>query len=79
MQINVNGATYVRASIDAIGGIIGRFIVEVDGWEVSSFYAKDTDKTTNNFLLVAGLSATTQHHIRLIQIIEPSYSGTPYH
>ena len=79
MHVNVNGATYVRANIDAIGGIIGRFIVEVDGWEVTSFYAKNTDQTTNDFLLVAGLSATSQHNIRLIQIIEPSYSGTPYH
>ena len=71
MHINVNGATYVRANIDVIGGIIGRFIVEVDGWEVTSFYAKNTDQTTNDFLLVAGLSATSQYKIRLIQIIEP--------
>ena len=37
MQMNVTGATYVMANIDAIGGIIGRFIVEVDGLEVTSF------------------------------------------
>jgi hypothetical protein len=41
MHINVIGATYVKVSINAIGGILGRFIVEVDGWEVNSFYASD--------------------------------------
>ena len=41
MNLNVIGATYVTASINAIGGILGRFIVEVDGWEVTSFYASD--------------------------------------
>ena len=61
MHVNVNGATYVRANIDAIGGIIGRFTVEVDGCEVTGFFAKNTDQTTNDFLLVADFSATTQH------------------
>lgn len=41
MHLNVIGATYVTANISAIGGILGRFIVEVDGWEVASFYASD--------------------------------------
>jgi very-short-patch-repair endonuclease len=61
----VQGATYVKASINAIGGIIGRFIVEVDGWEVSSFYASD-DAGTNEFILAAGLSVLDTHHVRLI-------------
>lgn len=39
MHINVKNATYVKASINADGGIIGHFIVEVNGWEVSSFMA----------------------------------------
>jgi hypothetical protein len=41
MHLNVFGATYITASINAIGGILGKFIVEVDGWEVTSFYASE--------------------------------------
>jgi hypothetical protein len=41
MHLNVKDATYVKATIDAFGGIKGRFIVEVNGWEVSSFFASD--------------------------------------
>ena len=78
MHLNVQGATYVKASVNAIGGIIGRFIVEVDGWEVSSFYASD-DAGTNEFILAAGLSVLDTHHVRLIQTLEPTYSGTPYY
>jgi hypothetical protein len=50
----VKDATYVKATINATGGIIGRFIVEVNGWEVSSFYASDASKT-NEFVLASGL------------------------
>ena len=56
MNLNVIGATYVAASINAIGGIIGRFIVEVDGWEVTSFYASD-DYKTSEIMIAEGLSA----------------------
>lgn len=37
MNLNVISATYVSASIKAVGGIVGMFIVEVDGIEVTSF------------------------------------------
>jgi len=75
MQINVIGATYVKASIIAKGGIIGRFVVEVDGLEVTSFYASQTSGT-NSFLLVEGLDASVSHHVRLINILEPKFTKT---
>lgn len=63
MHLNVSGATYVSASINAYGGILGRFVVEVDGWEVTSFFASDGSK---DFLLVDGLDSTKPHYVRLI-------------
>jgi hypothetical protein len=65
MHLNVFGATYVKASINATGGILGRFIVEVDGWEVTSFYASD-DYKTSEIMIAEGLSASVAHHVRLI-------------
>jgi hypothetical protein len=41
MHLNVIGAAYVTASINAVGGILGHFIVEVDSWEVNSFCASE--------------------------------------
>ena len=66
MHVNVTGATYVTASINAFGGIIGKFVVEVDGWEVTSFYASDKFDTSKNILLVEGLDPSVSHYVRLI-------------
>lgn len=65
MHVNVIGATYVEAHINAIGGILGRFVVEVDGWEVTSFYASDAHQT-GKILLAMGLDQSVAHHVRLI-------------
>lgn len=75
-HINVAGATYVRASINASAGILGRFICEVDGWEVSSFFVGGGNGATGgaqDFLCADDLYQT--RHIRLIQVLEPSFSG----
>jgi len=75
MHINVQGASYVRATINASGGILGRFITEVDGWEVSSFYVGGGNgaPTTNDFFIAYDLLDT--RHIRLIQTLEPGFAG----
>lgn len=75
MHINVQGASYVRATINASGGILGRFITEVDGWEVSSFYVGGGNgaPTTNDFFIAYDLFDT--RHIRLIQTLEPGFAG----
>ena len=71
----VNGSSYVRAVVNASGGILGRFICEVDGWEVSSFYVGGGNGalTTNTFFIAYDLYQV--RHIRLIQSLEPAFSG----
>ena len=75
VHINVEGASYVRATINASAGILGRFICEVDGWEVSSFFVGGGNAAVagNDFLCADDLYQT--RHIRLIQILEPAFSG----
>ena len=75
INLNVVGASYVRATINATGGILGRFIAEVDGWEVSSFYVGGGNGalTTNDFFIAYDLYDT--RHIRLIQSLEPAFAG----
>ena len=76
VHLNVAGATYVRVSINASAGILGRFICEVDGWEVSSFYVGGGNGATGgaqDFLCADDLYQT--RHIRLIQVLEPAFSG----
>ena len=71
----VNGSSYVRAVVNASGGILGRFICEVDGWEVSSFYVGGGNGalTTNTFFIAYDLYQV--RHIRLIQSLEPAFAG----
>jgi len=73
--INVNGSSYVKAVINATGGILGRFICEVDGWEVASFYVGGGNGAvgTNTFLCAYDLYAV--RHVRLIQSLEPTFAG----
>ena len=75
VHLNVQGASYVRATINATGGILGRFVVEVDGWEVSSFYVGGGNGalTTNDFFIAYDLYDL--RHVRLIQTLEPQFAG----
>jgi len=65
MQVNVIGATYVKARIDVLGSITGNFIVEVDGERVKSFYISKTT-IPKSYHLVDNLDPSVSHNIRLI-------------
>lgn len=75
MNLNVQGASYVRVVINATDGILGRFIVESDGWEVASFYVGGGNNAigTNTFFAAYDLYQT--RHIRVVSIIEPAFAG----
>ena len=74
-SLNVNGSSYVRAVVNASGGILGRFICEVDGFEVTSFYVGGGNGalTTNTFFIAYDLYQV--RHIRLIQSLEPAFAS----
>jgi hypothetical protein len=74
-SLNVNGSSYVRAVVNASGGILGRFICEVDGWETTSFYVGGGNGalTTNTFFIAYDLYQV--RHIRLIQSLEPAFAS----
>eukprot|EP01127_Copromyxa_protea_P009358 TRINITY_DN2201_c0_g1_i1.p1 TRINITY_DN2201_c0_g1~~TRINITY_DN2201_c0_g1_i1.p1 ORF type:complete len:362 (-),score=75.30 TRINITY_DN2201_c0_g1_i1:17-1102(-) len=69
--INVQGATYVNAHIKANGKIVGRFIVQVNGWEQTSFWVGGANPGVTEFLAAGDLSGVSQ--IRIISVLEPSF------
>ena len=75
MWVNVKGASYVKVVVNASGGILGRFIVEANGLEVSSFYVGGGNGAlaTNTFFVAYDLTDTRT--IRVIQTLEPQFAG----
>lgn len=82
LWVNVQGASYVKMVINATNGMVGRFSVEANGVEASSFFvgaSKCDEKlqTCNEYLAAqelngAGVKNTT---IRAISILEPAFGG----
>lgn len=73
IKINVNNSNWVSAVILATGDALGRFIVETNGWETYSFYAAANTVPNNTYMIADQLWATQS--IRLINVLEPSFTG----
>jgi hypothetical protein len=77
MIVNVQDASYVKVVINATGGILGRFVVEAGGVEVTSFYVGGGNGALtyleNTFFAAYDLYGTV--NIRVISVLEPSFEG----
>jgi len=72
MLINVQKANVVSLHLKAVGGIYGRFLVQVDGWEQSSFWVSDPNLSLYNIATDLGGRAV---QIRIISVLEPAFEN----
>jgi len=72
MLINLNGANTVVLHLQAVGGIFGRFLVQVDGYEQTSIWV--TDSTVTQYPIASDL-AGKPCQIRVISVLEPAFEN----
>ena len=84
LWVNIMGASYVKMVINATGGILGRFSVEVNGLEVTTLYVgggkgrtsgENTTFLGTEYVVVDGLARTNNVTVRVINILEPQFTG----
>ena len=86
MWVNVEGASYVKAVINASGGMLGRIAVEVNGFDSTSFFVGGWDAARNgtNEFYAAFDVANHQGYwsgmmnvstIRAINVLEPMFAS----
>jgi len=72
MYINVGGANYVNIHIAPSGGVFARFLVQVDGWEETSFWIRD--EAVSQYLIASDLGGQAVQ-IRVISVLEPAFEN----
>jgi len=73
--INVNKASYVKMHMKATGSAMGRFVIQVDGWEQSQVWVGGSNGASNEgvYLVADGLAGTVQ--VRVVSVLEPAFEG----
>ena len=76
ISLNVKDASYVKILLNTSGGMVGRFLGAVDGWEVANFYVGGSAvvNPVNDYLVAFDLYDT--RHVSVTSTLEPAFGGS---